>query len=62
MSRNLYIKLYQGMITKWSKAFVKLTVFLGIGLSTIGLVKDKGPKVFSSFNLEGLSPLLQTID
>ena len=36
---------------------------LSIGLSTMELVRDKGPKVqikFSSFILKGLSQLLQT--
>ena len=38
-----HCKLYQGMITKWIYAFLKLTFFLSIGLSTIELVSDKRP-------------------
>ena len=41
-------------------------VFLSIGLSTIEVVRDKGPNniqiIFSSFILKGLSPLLQKRD
>ena len=39
-----HCNLYQGLITKWTYAFLKLTVFLSIGYSTIELVRDKGPK------------------